>query len=94
MTLPPLAPAVERSLRRVVQGKARRGVFAGKHIRFGNKVSEDGGNKYVHTRSVYDADDTLEDESRQTPTDTCYLRHHQSQNETNVASERTQKARV
>jgi len=40
-----LAPAVRRALARVVQGKARRGVFAGKHIKFGNRVSEDGGNK-------------------------------------------------
>ncbi|ABO95877.1 Putative mitochondrial ribosomal protein L28 [Ostreococcus lucimarinus CCE9901] len=40
-----LAPAVRRALARVVQGKARRGLFAGKHIKFGNNVSEDGGNK-------------------------------------------------
>ena len=40
-----LAPAVRRALARVVQGKARRGVFAGKHVKFGNRVSEDGGNK-------------------------------------------------
>ncbi|KAK9831689.1 hypothetical protein WJX74_006275 [Apatococcus lobatus] len=26
-------------------GRAKRGLFAGKHIRFGNNVSEDGGNK-------------------------------------------------
>ncbi len=42
-----LAPAVRRALARVVQGKARRGLFAGKHIKFGNNVSEDGGNKCV-----------------------------------------------
>ena len=42
-----LAPAARRALARVVQGKARRGVFAGKHIKFGNNVSEDGGNKCV-----------------------------------------------
>ncbi|NP_001168906.1 50S ribosomal protein L28, chloroplastic [Zea mays] len=29
----------------VVMGRAKRGIFAGRHIRFGNKVSEDGGNK-------------------------------------------------
>ena len=40
-----LAPAVRRALARVVQGKARRGVFAGRHVKFGNRVSEDGGNK-------------------------------------------------
>ncbi|CEF97699.1 Ribosomal protein L28 [Ostreococcus tauri] len=40
-----LASAAKRALARVVQGKARRGVFAGKHIKFGNMVSEDGGNK-------------------------------------------------
>lgn len=46
-----LAPAARRALARVVQGKARRGVFAGKHIKFGNNVSEDGGNKCVlHAR--------------------------------------------
>lgn len=44
----PYTPAVARALRKVVQGKARRGLFAGKHIKFGNNVSEDGGNKYVH----------------------------------------------
>jgi large subunit ribosomal protein L28 len=30
---------------KVVMGRAQRGIFAGRHIRFGNKVSEDGGNK-------------------------------------------------
>ncbi|GAV77883.1 Ribosomal_L28 domain-containing protein [Cephalotus follicularis] len=29
----------------VVMGRAKRGLFAGRHIRFGNQVSEDGGNK-------------------------------------------------
>ncbi|ONM58059.1 Ribosomal L28 family [Zea mays] len=29
----------------VIMGRAKRGIFAGRHIRFGNKVSEDGGNK-------------------------------------------------
>jgi hypothetical protein len=91
MTLPPLAPAVERSLRRVVQGKARRGVFAGKHIRFGNKVSEDGGNKYVHTRARSRRRQYHDDESS---TDAFDFLHHQPQNETIVASKRTQKARV
>ncbi|KAM7265807.1 hypothetical protein ACFE04_003490 [Oxalis oulophora] len=31
--------------RKVVMGRAQRGLFAGRHIRFGNQVSEDGGNK-------------------------------------------------
>lgn len=30
---------------KIVMGRAKRGIFAGKHIQFGNKVSEDGGNK-------------------------------------------------
>ena len=30
---------------KVVMGRAKRGIFAGHHIQFGNKVSEDGGNK-------------------------------------------------
>lgn len=32
---------------KVVMGRAKRGLFAGRHIQFGNQVSEDGGNKYV-----------------------------------------------
>ncbi|GMN39839.1 hypothetical protein TIFTF001_009067 [Ficus carica] len=28
----------------IVMNRAKRGIFAGKHIRFGNRVSEDGGN--------------------------------------------------
>ncbi|PWA89332.1 ribosomal L28 family [Artemisia annua] len=31
--------------RKVVMGRAHRGIFAGKHIQFGNNVSEKGGNK-------------------------------------------------
>ncbi|CAI0457382.1 unnamed protein product [Linum tenue] len=31
--------------RKVVMGRAQRGLFAGKHIQFGNQISEDGGNK-------------------------------------------------
>lgn len=31
---------------KVVMGRAKRGLFAGRHIQFGNQVSEDGGNKY------------------------------------------------
>ncbi|XP_078157084.1 ribosomal L28 family [Carex rostrata] len=34
---------------KVVMGRAQRGIFAGRHIRFGNKVSEDGGNKSRRT---------------------------------------------
>ncbi|KAG8080221.1 hypothetical protein GUJ93_ZPchr0007g5192 [Zizania palustris] len=30
---------------KVIMGRAKRGIFAGRHIQFGNKVSEDGGNK-------------------------------------------------
>ena len=30
---------------KVVMGRAKHGIFAGRHIQFGNKVSEDGGNK-------------------------------------------------
>uniref|UniRef100_A0A803MDB6 Uncharacterized protein n=1 Tax=Chenopodium quinoa TaxID=63459 RepID=A0A803MDB6_CHEQI len=31
---------------KVVMGRAKRGLFAGRHIQYGNQVSEDGGNKY------------------------------------------------
>ncbi|KAL6316510.1 hypothetical protein AAG906_018213 [Vitis piasezkii] len=30
---------------KVVMGRAKRGIYAGRHIQFGNRVSEDGGNK-------------------------------------------------
>lgn len=46
-----LAPGVRESLEKcipkskIVMGRANRGIFAGRHIRFGNRVSEDGGNK-------------------------------------------------
>lgn len=30
---------------KLVMGRANRGIFAGRHIQFGNNVSEDGGNK-------------------------------------------------
>lgn len=48
-----LGPGVKESLEKcipktkVVMGRAQRGLFAGRHIQFGNSVSEDGGNKYV-----------------------------------------------
>ena len=32
---------------KVVMGRAKRGIYAGRHIQFGNRVSEDGGNKLV-----------------------------------------------
>ncbi|MQL75543.1 hypothetical protein Taro_007898, partial [Colocasia esculenta] len=32
---------------KLVMGRAKRGIYAGRHIQFGNKVSEDGGNKQV-----------------------------------------------
>ncbi|KAL5559388.1 hypothetical protein UlMin_035599 [Ulmus minor] len=46
-----LAPGMKDSLKKyvpdskIVMNRAKRGIFAGKHIRFGNLVSEDGGNK-------------------------------------------------
>ena len=48
-----LAPGMKESLKKcipdskVVMGRAKRGLFAGRHIQFGNRVSEDGGNKSV-----------------------------------------------
>lgn len=50
-----LAPGVKESLEKympknkVVMGRAKRGVYAGRHIQFGNRVSEDGGNKTRRT---------------------------------------------
>ncbi|KAI4323151.1 hypothetical protein L6164_022780 [Bauhinia variegata] len=50
-----LAPGVKQSLERcipkskIVMGRANRGLYAGKHIQFGNRVSEDGGNKTRRT---------------------------------------------
>ncbi|CAN1852385.1 50S ribosomal protein L28 [Linum perenne] len=46
-----VSPAIKESLKKsipdkkVVMGRAQRGLFAGKHIQFGNQISEDGGNK-------------------------------------------------
>lgn len=46
-----MAPGVKESLkkcipdRKIVMGRAKRGLFAGRHIQFGNSVSEVGGNK-------------------------------------------------
>ncbi|KAK7262358.1 hypothetical protein RJT34_29927 [Clitoria ternatea] len=34
---------------KVVMGRAKRGLFAGRHIQFGNTISEDGGNKSRRT---------------------------------------------
>lgn len=34
---------------KIVMGRAKRGIFAGRHIQFGNKISEDGGNKSRRT---------------------------------------------
>ncbi|GAB2293141.1 hypothetical protein Dimus_027350, partial [Dionaea muscipula] len=45
-----LAPGLEDALKKsvpdskIVMGRAKRGIFAGRHIQFGNRVSEDGGN--------------------------------------------------
>eukprot|EP00262_Sarcandra_glabra_P016390 TRINITY_DN5329_c0_g2_i2.p1 TRINITY_DN5329_c0_g2~~TRINITY_DN5329_c0_g2_i2.p1 ORF type:complete len:205 (-),score=41.90 TRINITY_DN5329_c0_g2_i2:253-867(-) len=50
-----MAPGVKESLKKtlpnskVVMGRAKRGIYAGKHIQFGNQVSEDGGNKSRRT---------------------------------------------
>ncbi|KAI7992804.1 FRIGIDA-like protein 4a [Camellia lanceoleosa] len=52
-----LGPGVKESLKKcvpdskVVMGRAHRGIFAGRHIQFGNRFSEDGGNKYTFPRS-------------------------------------------
>lgn len=52
-----LAPGVKESLQKcipkskVVMNRAKRGLFAGRHIQFGNQVSEDGGNKSRRTWS-------------------------------------------
>ncbi|KAK1291456.1 hypothetical protein QJS10_CPB17g00059 [Acorus calamus] len=34
---------------KVVMGRAKRGIYAGRHIQFGNQISEDGGNKSRRT---------------------------------------------
>ncbi|XVF35740.1 hypothetical protein REPUB_Repub18cG0172300 [Reevesia pubescens] len=45
------APGVKEQLKicipdsKVVMGRAKRGLYAGRHIQFGNRISEDGGNK-------------------------------------------------
>lgn len=46
---PRLKQSLEKSLpkSKIVMNRAKRGLFAGKHIQFGNSVSEDGGNKFV-----------------------------------------------
>ncbi|EOY29220.1 Ribosomal L28 family, putative [Theobroma cacao] len=47
-----LAPGVKEQLKKcipdskVVMNRAKRGLYAGRHIQFGNRISEDGGNKY------------------------------------------------
>lgn len=54
-----LAPGLKESLKKcipdskVVMGRAKRGLYAGRHIQFGNRVSEDGGNKSV-TLSLFE----------------------------------------
>ncbi|XP_057550287.1 54S ribosomal protein L24, mitochondrial [Amaranthus tricolor] len=46
-----IAKGVKESLKKslpnnkVIMGRAKRGLFAGRHIQFGNQISEDGGNK-------------------------------------------------
>ncbi|KAK6154082.1 hypothetical protein DH2020_013721 [Rehmannia glutinosa] len=50
-----LGPGVKEQLKKsvpdskVVMGRAHRGLYAGRHIQFGNRVSEDGGNKTRRT---------------------------------------------
>ncbi|XP_022729910.1 54S ribosomal protein L24, mitochondrial-like [Durio zibethinus] len=50
-----LAPGVKEQLmicipnRKVVMARAKRGLYAGRHIQFGNRISEDGGNKSRRT---------------------------------------------
>ncbi|XP_073155514.1 uncharacterized protein [Henckelia pumila] len=50
-----LAPGVKEQLKKsvpgskVVMGRAHRGLYAGRHIQFGNRISEDGGNKSRRT---------------------------------------------
>lgn len=48
---PGLKKALEKNIpdEKVVMGRAKRGLFAGRHIQFGNRVSEDGGNKTRRT---------------------------------------------
>ncbi|GLJ17207.1 hypothetical protein SUGI_0297980 [Cryptomeria japonica] len=43
--------ALRRSLpnHKCIMGRAKRGIFAGRHIQFGNQISEDGGNKTKRT---------------------------------------------
>lgn len=54
-----LAPGVKDSLKKcipdskVVMNRAKRGIYAGRHIQFGNRVSEDGGNKYEPLLFLY-----------------------------------------
>lgn len=46
-----VAPGVKESLKKclpdnkLVMGRAKRGLYGGRHIQFGNQISEDGGNK-------------------------------------------------
>lgn len=54
-----LAPGVKEQLKKslpdnkIVMGRAHRGLYAGRHIQFGNRVSEDGGNKYVFISKIF-----------------------------------------
>lgn len=54
-----LAPGVKESLMKnlpdskVIMGRANRGIFAGRHIQYGNQVSEKGGNKLVFNQSPF-----------------------------------------
>lgn len=48
-----VAPGVKESLKKclpdnkLVMGRSKRGLYGGRHIQFGNQISEDGGNKLV-----------------------------------------------
>ncbi|CAA7407371.1 unnamed protein product [Spirodela intermedia] len=48
---PKVMESMKKSLpnSKLVMGRANRGIFAGRHIQFGNNVSEDGGNKTRRT---------------------------------------------
>ncbi|WZZ47248.1 hypothetical protein YC2023_043507 [Brassica napus] len=40
-------------------GRAKRGLYAGRHIQYGNRVSEDGGNKACDAFALYEASKKL-----------------------------------
>ncbi|KAF8392788.1 hypothetical protein HHK36_021025 [Tetracentron sinense] len=62
-----MAPGVKESLKKclpdskVVMGRAKRGIYAGRHIQFGNQVSEDGGHsiRWLEHKPLYYPDLSL-----------------------------------